>query len=127
MTSSFITQSSHIHFQPPTASCSISIMSDETEHLEEMSRGQIPPEYPNSVDVDLSLISSIFHKETTKCSQLPTLPPYLFDFSLSPQLESSPLPDFDCYHPIILRPPAPLSLQLVIAEYCFSSEVVDDI
>jgi len=104
------------------------MMNYDSEHLEEKrNRRQIPSEDPNSVDVDLSCISPIFHKETTKFSQLPTLPPSLFDFSLSPQLASSPLPDFDCYQPIILRPPAPLSLQLVIAGYCFSREVVDDI
>jgi len=109
------TQSSYIYFQSPTVSYLSSRMNDDNEHLEEKrNRRQIPSEDPNSVDVDLSFISSLFHKEATKFSQLPTLPPSLFDFSLSSQLASSPLPDFDCYQPIILRPPTPLSLRLVI-------------
>jgi len=102
-------------------------MNYDNEHLEEKrSRKQIPSEDPNNVDVGLSVISSIFRNEKTKCSQLPTLALSLFDFSLSSQLVSSHLPDFDCYQSIILRSPAPLSLQLFIVGYCFSREVVDE-
>ena len=66
-------------------------MKDDSENLEEKrSKGQIPSEDPNSVDVHLFFISSIFNKEATKCSPFPALPPPLFDSSL---LASSPLPD----------------------------------
>ena len=126
--SSTSNQSFYIYLQPPTSSSLPSMMNYDNEHLEEKrSRKQIPSEDPNNVDVGLSVISSIFRNEKTKCSQLPTLALSLFDFSLSSQLVSSHLPDFDCYQPIILRPPAPLSLQLVITCYCFSREVADDI
>jgi len=94
------------------------MMNDDNEHLEEKrSRRQIPSEDPNSVDVDLSVIFSIFYKETTKCPQLPTLPPSSFDFSLSLSWPLLLFLTLIATKPIILRPPAPLSLQLVITGY----------